>query len=264
MTLSSKSVWAPPSGTFLCLNGHTITGAAGKGTINVGSGRSFALTDCRGSGKITHESSDAVGCGVNAVGSFAMYGGSITGNHNSDGGGVRVENTGSFTMYGGSITGNSVSGSGGGVCVYGTISVSGSVRITDNVKGGTKGDSGIYTGGTASNVRLVGRTTITIDGPLTEGSQIGVALATTPTTAGPTTIATGASNYTVTDTDKAAFFSDKEGYSLIRIDNELKLKRPHTHSWTYTASGATITAVCKNCAENNNTDFHGGSDDGQR
>ena len=291
VTLSSKSVWAPPSGTFLCLNGHTITGAAGKDTINVGSGRSFTLTDCRGSGKITHENSDAVGCGVNAVGSFTMYGGSITGNHNSDGGGVRVENTGSFTMYGGSITGNSVSGSGGGVyvsaqdgtqgrfamyggsitgnnaasfgsggvCVYGTMTVSGSVRITGNVNGGSKGDNGIYTGGTASNVRLVGRTTITIDGPLTEGSQIGVALATTPTTAGPTTIATGASNYTVTDTDKAAFFSDKEGGSLIRIDNELKLKRPHTHSWTYTASGATITAACKNCAENNNTDFHGGS-----
>ena len=148
-------------------------------------------------------------------------------------------------MYGGSITGNNASSFGsGGVCVYGTMTVSGSVRITDNVNGGSKGDNGIYTGGTASNVRLVGRTTITIDGPLTEGSQIGVSLATTPTTASPTTIATGASNYTVTDTDKAAFFSDEEGYSLIRIDNELKLSTPHTHSWTYTASGATITAKC--------------------
>ena len=223
---------------------------------------------------------------------FTMYGGSITGNHTSDGGGVRVEDTGSFTMYGGSITGNSVSGSGGGVfvaaqggtqqgrfamyggsitgnnaassfgsggvCVYGTMTVSGSVRITDNVNGGSKGDDGIYTGGTASNVRLIGRTTITIDGPLTEGSQIGVALATTPTTAGPTTIATGASNYTVTDTDKAAFFSDKEGYSLIRIDNELKLKRPHTHSWTYTASGAIITAKC-DAADCTLADASGGS-----
>ena len=257
VTLSSRSVWEPPSDTFLCLNGHTITGAAGKDTIAVGSGRSFTLTDCQGSGKITHGSSDAVGCGVKVIGSFTMYSGSITGNHNSDGG-VRVEGTGSFTMYGGSITGNSVSGS-GGVCVYGTMTVSGSVRITDNVNRGSKGDNGIYTGGTASNVRLIGRTTITIDGPLTEGSQIGVALATTPTTAGPTTIATGASNYTVTDTDKTAFFSDKEGYSLIRIGNELKLKLPHTHTWTYTASGATITATCINCAENNNTDFPGGS-----
>ncbi len=290
VTLSSKSVWEPPSDTFLCLNGHTITGAAGTSTIAVGNGVNFILTDGKGSGKITHGSSDAIGCGVKVIGSFTMYSGSITGNHTSDGGGVRVEGTGSFTMYGGSITGNSVSGSGGvyvsaqdgtqgrfamyggsitgnnassfgsgGVCVYGTMTVSGSVRITDNVNRGSKDDSGIYTGGTASNVRLVGRTTITIDGPLTEDSQIGVALATTPTTAGPTTIATGASNYTVTDTDKAAFFSDKEGYSLIRIGNELKLKLPHTHSWTYTASGATITATCINCAENNNTDFPGGS-----
>lgn len=292
VTLSNRSVWEPPSDTFLCLNGHTITGAAGTSTIAVGSGVNFILTDCKGSGKITHESSDAVGCGVKVIGSFTMYGGSITGNHNSDGGGVWVENTGSFTMYGGSITGNSVSGSGGGVfvaaqggtqqgrfamyggsitgnnaassfgsggvCVYGTMTVSGSVRITDNVNRGSKGDNGIYTGGTASNVRLVGRTTITIDGPLTESSQIGVALATTPTTAGPTTIATGASNYTVTDTDKAAFFSDKEGYSLIRIDNELKLKRPHTHSWTYTASGATITAKC-DAADCTLADASGGS-----
>ena len=104
VTLSDRSVWAPPSDTFLCLNGHTITGAAGKDTIDVCSGRSFTLTDCQGSGKITHGSSDAVGCGVKVIGSFTMYSGSITGNHNSDGGGVRVENTGSFTMYGGSIT----------------------------------------------------------------------------------------------------------------------------------------------------------------
>ena len=291
VTLSNRSVWEPPSDTFLCLNGHTITGVAGKDTINVGSGRSFTMTDCQGSGKITHGSSDAVGCGVKVIGSFTMYSGSITGNQNYDGGGVRVEATGSFTMYGGSIAGNSVSGSGGGVyvsaqdgtqgrfamyggsitgnnvsgfvgsggvCVYGTMTVSGSVRITDNVNRGSKDDSGIYTGSTASNVRLVDRTTITIDGPLTEDSQIGVALATTPTTAGPTTIATGASNYTVTDTDKAAFFSDKEGYSLIRIGNELKLKLPHTHSWTYTASGATITAKC-DAADCTLADASGGS-----
>ena len=53
------------------------------------------------------------------------------------------------------------------MCVYGTMTVSGSVRITGNVNGGSKDDSGIYTGGTASNVCLVGRTTITIGGPLT-------------------------------------------------------------------------------------------------
>ena len=280
VTLSNRSVWAPPSDTFLCLNGHTITGAAGTSTIAVGNGVNFILTDCKGSGKITHESSDAVGCGVKVIGSFTMYGGSITGNHNSDGGGVRVEGTGSFTMYGGSITGNSVSGSGGGVyvsaqdgtqgrfamyggsitgnnaassfgsggvCVYGTMTVSGSVRITDNVNRGSKDDSGIYTGGTASNVRLIGRTTITIDGPLTDGSQIGVSLY---------------SNRVFTS--GSYFIADDSRSTVALEDGELKLSNPHTHSWTYalsttTTGSATITATCKNCAENNNTDFHGGS-----
>ena len=291
VTLSSRSVWEPPSDTFLCLNGHTITGAAGTSTIAVGNGVNFILTDCKGSGKITHESSDAVGCGVNVIGSFIMYGGSITGNHNSDGGGVWVENTGSFTMYGGSITGNSVSGSGGGVfvaaydgtqgsfamyggsitgnnvsgfvgsggvCVYGTMTVSGSVRITENVKGGSKDDSGIYTGGTASNVCLIGRTTITIDGPLTEVSQIGVTLYSNR-------VFTSGWSTNMRDKPFSSYFIADDSSSTVALeDGELKLSNPHTHSWTYalsttTTGSATITATCKNCTENNNTDFHGGS-----
>ena len=291
VTLSSRSVWEPPSDTFLCLNGHTITGAAGTSTIAVGNGVNFILTDCKGSGKITHGSSDAIGCGVNAVGSFTMYSGSITGNHNSDGGGVWVENTGSFTMYGGSITGNSVSGSGGGVfvaaydgtqgsfamyggsitgnnvsgfvgsggvCVYGTMTVSGSVRITENVKGGSKDDSGIYTGGTASNVCLIGRTTITIDGPLTEVSQIGVTLYSNR-------VFTSGWSTNMRDKPFSSYFIADDSSSTVALeDGELKLSNPHTHSWTYalsttTTGSATITATCKNCTENNNTDFHGGS-----
>ena len=291
VTLSGRNVWEPPSDTFLCLNGHTITGAAGTSTIAVGNGVNFILTDCKGSGKITHESSDAVGCGVNVIGSFIMYGGSITGNHNSDGGGVWVENTGSFTMYGGSITGNSVSGSGGGVfvaaydgtqgsfamyggsitgnnvsgfvgsggvCVYGTMTVSGSVRITENVKGGSKDDSGIYTSGTASNVCLIGRTTITIDGPLTEVSQIGVTLYSNR-------VFTSGWSTNMRDKPFSSYFIADDSSSTVALeDGELKLSNPHTHSWTYalsttTTGSATITATCKNCTENNNTDFHGGS-----
>ena len=283
VTLSSRSVWEPPSDTFLCLNGHTITGAAGTSTIAVGNGVNFILTDCKGSGKITHGSSDAIGCGFKVIGSF-------TGNHTSDGGGVRVEGTGSFTMYGSSITGNSVSGSGGGVyvsaqdgtqgrfamyggsitgnnassfgsggvCVYGTMTVSGSVRITDNVNRGSKGDNGIYTGGTASNVRLVGRTTITIDGPLTKGSQIGVSLYSNR-------VFTSGWSTNMSDKPFSSYFIADDSSSTVALeDGELKLSNPHTHSWTYalsttTTGSATITATCKNCAENNNTDFHGGS-----
>ena len=58
----------------------------------------------------------------------------------------------------------------------------------------------------------------------------------------------------------SSYFTADDSSSTVTLENnELKLKLPHTHSWTYTASGATITATCINCAENNNTDFPGGS-----
>ena len=280
-----------------CLNGHTITVKANREAFKITKSvdtpsPTLTLSDCQGGGKITHDSS-FLGNGVNLSENcnFIMYGGSITGNHNSDGGGVWVENTGSFTMYGGSITGNSVSGSGGGVfvaaydgtqgsfamyggsitgnnaassfgsggvCVYGTMTVSGSVRITENVKGGSKDDSGIYTGGTASNVCLIGRTTITIDGPLTEVSQIGVTLYSNR-------VFTSGWSTNMRDKPFSSYFIADDSSSTVALeDGELKLSNPHTHSWTYalsttTTGSATITATCKNCTENNNTDFHGGS-----
>ena len=78
----------------LCLNGHTITDAAGKDTIAVGSSVSFILTDCRESGKITH--------------------GTTTGGTKYHGNGVSLHQSCNFIMYGGSITGNSAARSGGG------------------------------------------------------------------------------------------------------------------------------------------------------
>ena len=131
----------------LCLNGHTITVKANREAFKITKSIStpcstLTLTDCQGGGKITHDPS-------------------FLGNS------VNLSEDCNFIMYGGSTTGNSVASSGGGVCVYGAMTVSGSVRITGNVNDGSKGDNGIYTGGTASNVCLVGSTTITINGPLT-------------------------------------------------------------------------------------------------
>ena len=174
------------------------------------------------------------------------------------GGKVTLAKNAAVTLSGGSITGNNAASFGsGGVCVYGTMTVSGSVRITDNVNRGSKGDNGIYTGGTASNVRLVGRTTITIDGPLTEGSQIGVSLYSNR-------IFTSGWSKNMSDKPFSSYFIADDSSSTVALeDGELKLSNPHTHSWTYalsttTTGSATITATCKNCAENNNMDFHGG------
>ena len=127
------------------------------------------------------------------------------------------------------------------------------MRITGNVNGGSKGNDGIYTGGTASNVCLIGRTTITIDGLLAEGSRIGVSLYSSR-------VFTSGWSTNMSDKTFSSYFIADDSSSTVAIENgELKLSNPHPHSWMCTASGATITATCINCAENNNTDFHGGS-----
>lgn len=123
----------------LCLNGKSITAAGDFDTIILYRGNStmdmtLSLTDCQGTGKITHEAANT-GCGVyvcglhNAI--FNMYGGSITGNkehvtssntstETPGGGGVYMNCPtneeaygGVFNMYGGTISDNSASNGGG-------------------------------------------------------------------------------------------------------------------------------------------------------
>ena len=138
-----------PANVFLCLNGHKITGADGKAVIEL-SIAAFTLTDCKGTGKITH-ASGGTGCGVYINGgTFNMYGGSITGNTATDGkgrgGGVYVTSGGAFKMFGGSITGNKAT-DGGGVYMIGSNSkftMKGG-SITGNTADGNGG--GVYVSG---------------------------------------------------------------------------------------------------------------------
>ena len=160
-----------PADVFLCLNGHKITGADGKAVIEL-SIAAFTLTDCKGTGKITH-ASGGTGCGVyisggtfnmyggsitgntatdgkgrgggvyvtSGGGAFKMFGGSITGNKATDGGGVyMIGSNSTFTMNGGSITGNTATSYGGGVYVNsGGFEMSGSASITGNKADSTGG-----------------------------------------------------------------------------------------------------------------------------
>ena len=138
----------------LCLNGHNITMKVSDPAIEVdgtsaGINASLVITDCTGTGTITHaEGRNGSAVKVCGFGRFTMYGGTITGNHvNGNGGGVYVEGTnGSFTMYGGSITKNSATGSGGGVYVDGERSsfIMYGGTITKNSATGSGG--GVYVG----------------------------------------------------------------------------------------------------------------------
>ncbi len=153
-----SATWEPASGTFLCLNGKTITCTAsdnnssnesGVDVIKVPSGVTLTITDCQNTaGKITH-ASGKYGRGVMVNGgTFNLYGGSITGNTPSDtasGGGVYIDGNGTFNMSGGNISGNTTGYRGGGVYVDSgsTFNMSGG-KITGNTK---KADYAIYGGG---------------------------------------------------------------------------------------------------------------------
>ena len=134
---SDPYVWQPVNGVKLCLNGHSIIGKNSneRGMIEVNSGVTFDLTDCKTTGKVTHgkdfRGEQAKGRGVDigyrsssTTATFNLWGGSITGNVcNNSGGGVAVY-SGTFNMYGGKITGNTAGsekengyGAGGGVYV---------------------------------------------------------------------------------------------------------------------------------------------------
>ena len=102
----------------LCLNGKTITGAAGEETIRVAKGTTLTITDCQNEvGKITHAKDD-IGRGIMSLGTLILYNGEITKNQIAKGSGAGVYvDGGNFYMYKGSISDNKVTinGNGGGV-----------------------------------------------------------------------------------------------------------------------------------------------------
>ena len=131
------SAWTCRKNVNLCLNGHSITrtteatdGQNGNNAVIIIQNVDFTLTDCKGTGTITHQegvSGEGVynkgrffmnngtisgnNGGVKNPGMFFMYGGTITSNTANNGGGV--DNAGTFTMYGGTITSNTANNGGG-------------------------------------------------------------------------------------------------------------------------------------------------------
>ena len=241
------STWETPAADIvLCLNGKTITGPNLAGSdgyvIRVASDAVFTITDCNDGdeqGKITH-ASGANGSGVDAVGTFNMYGGIITGNTRGDGiaSGVHVATTSNsiFNMYGGSITGNTAE-YGGGVYVesYGTFHMYGGT-IENNTA--TNNDGGVYVGGSATftvsgdakitnntvngksnNVYLPKGKTIVIDSMygLKNSAQLGVTTEAEPQDNSPVIIVTGAA----AGTDyRSIVKSDNSAYKVVRDSSD--------------------------------------------
>ncbi|MBQ6756243.1 MAG: S-layer homology domain-containing protein [Oscillospiraceae bacterium] len=168
VTLSTA--WQIGGNVTICLNGHTIQQTAQDSVIFIQNGYTLDLFDNTTSGTITGGKSDYNGGGVYINnGRFNMYGGKLTGNTAAqNGSAVGIGNYGKFYMYGGEISDNTAGGY-GAVCNSGsgTIGFSGKVVVRNNKAGSQEQEQ-------ASDVCLDGYSTISLTGPLSGGTQIGV------------------------------------------------------------------------------------------
>ena len=252
------------NGTFTMSGGKVTGNSASKdgGGVRLDKG-TFNMS---GSAVISRNTADGYGGGVDANdGSFTMSGGSITGNTTtnespdwSGGGGVFVFDDGSFTMSGGSITGNNaIRGGGVELTGSGTMTVSGSVQITNNWQKGTLNSaSGVYEKGSSGkpeNLYLYSGKTVAIgtDG-LNAGARIGVSTEDWPDPGSPVKIATNATNeeshYTAIFTPDA-----EEADYKITQENDTVYLSAHEHTWRYALKSGTkdtISATCEECSWN--------------
>lgn len=146
----------------LCLNGHSLSHSYSGYVINVG-GSNFTLTDCVGTGKITHSDETKNGRGVYIDGgTFNMYNGNITKNSSYAGAGVYLS-CGTFNMYGGTISENSSTsqyGGGGGVATSDAVGLGNSTfnmyggKITGNTS--VNGGGGVFSNGKNNQMNILG------------------------------------------------------------------------------------------------------------
>lgn len=146
------------------LNGHTIdrglTASSATGHVIRNEG-TLTIRDSSGSntGKITGGYTENGGA-VNNTGTLNIEGGTITNNRAEENGGG-IYNAGTLNLTGGRIIGNASDGSGSGVynCADGTLNMSGSPVVKDNVKG---------------NLYLQGSSVINVTGAFTSTAQVDV------------------------------------------------------------------------------------------
>lgn len=179
---SDPYVWQPVNGVKLCLNGHSIIGKNNnaRSMIEVNSGVTFDLTDCKTTGTVTHGENywgeQATGRAVDigygsssTTATFNLWGGSITGNFCNDSAGGVAITSGTFNMYGGTITGNTAGlkkesgyGAGGGVFV--------DMRGTFNLyRGEISNNTAVFQGGGGVYVYTTGKFTMH-DGTITRNT----------------------------------------------------------------------------------------------
>lgn len=214
----------------LCLNGHTLSVTnANSAVISISGTQEFTMSDCKVGGMLrTADKGYSVvqAYGVrdhNRIGTFTMYGGTISGSGAQYG--VWANSYGKINMFGGTITDNE---NGVSISSGTSFTIGGTVNITGNKK----------------NVDLGENVTITIDKSLTQESHIGITIAKEPTADNPVQFATDANNAALDYTKIFTPDAKDKSYVVSKGEDGSLFLGLHRHNWSYTANGATITAKC--------------------
>lgn len=232
-----KDTFTLEESVILCLNGKTVTAAAGKRILAVEKGCTLTITDCCGEcGTITGGTGSYGGAFYLLRGStLNLYNGCITGNSSTeDGGGVYVQPAEDSTagtvlnMYGGRICGNSAKRGGGVYTCQGSVLKLAGGSITGNRA--TVAAGGIYVhsqigkllaegvpvvkenklGTQSSNICLMGNSCLTDTG-VQQGAQLFI------TAEKADRIVSDAAPYAVA----ACFFSDSPFREMVKYGGDI-------------------------------------------
>lgn len=217
---------------------HSYTSSRGDLTINLYSGNLIAkdndATTASDAGVLRlGNNQNSSGDANNHVGTFNMYGGSISGGMTADAGGnLYISTDCNFNMYGGTISGGQAGGNGGNVFVSGHMNMQGG-----KISGGSAGSLG---GGVYLSEKDTHKATITLGGTaqivdnvksnlyLPEGKTVSIGAFAKPARIGVTPVTATNFASTANEGDARYFFSDNGKYAVIWSNGSLRLDR-HTH-----------------------------------
>ena len=201
-------------------------------------------------GKIIDNLCSGTGGGINAAyAQVNIFGGSIEENKAQRGGGINLNNS-NIEISNASIINNTITDTKYGGGVFGTQCKVFSISGTVNISGNTDGDEN------TSNVFFRTGLFFDVTGNL-EGSSIGITVQSPPTSAKPNPVqVAGGKGYGITPADWSCFFSDKDGYEILRKETTEETdsgKEPRNELWLalpgscdlggldLSASGATLS-----------------------
>ena len=246
VNLGSRTHEIPSGSTLnLCLNGYTVKSSSTA--IQVNSSAVLNICDCTGDGEIQSNGNSYFNIGINIYGggNATINGGTITGYD-----GIGTNSNAILTVRGGTISGTQY-----GIGNYGSFSLSGAPTISGGTSGIFHGNGSFNlsgkpnitatgTGSGAADILVKSGNIITIDSTFSSTNVISVVIKNSGWVESGTFAQPDGVTVTTLKSYTTKFESADSYYDVVLKEGKLELQEKHSHSYTYSASGAVIIESC--------------------